>query len=768
MRDLGHGARAPRAATAHFRGALDGRPRLAVCMYGDGGSASRTLARPPARCSVAEAPRAHVLARARVRGELVLRRVSRLAYHRTSTASIARGVASSLAVRVTHAEPTMALSAAPDAESLYKHVRDAASTTSPRLSVKPRSCPEYTHLAVRHTATNCPRPPRSTNTSSETWTRQAAISGLHTSEHERVRRMNGQAEYRDCALTSFAAPVGLSRHCVGSVNSSLWSQHHPSRCRPTRATLFAASSTASNGGNSHASRRTQFPQLSLPRLNRVLSTATRQALATRRGQSMPDDTKAKIAQTAAVNRSARRAAAAAAMTAAAAVCAAVDVDIGIGFGVSVGAMVLREERQKDRMRAAFAAQAHANTNSDEEPCEDEQAVSTELTPMSQHTALRTETASGALDGDKPKPVRRRRRRSSAGAGSDSPSARSNASTDADIDDNANAPSIRGEVGSMDDHAEPDSDAKSMTPGKKSTLHTSNPASHSSSATPDTPKKPRRNSLTTERGRKISRALSGRRLSEERKRKISESMKGRKLSADHKRKLSLRFQGSQNPMYGKPVPSEVKAKISNARTATENAKRKLRDANARNSANTHEPVPESVRNQVQRSRLISSLHVGRQTEREREESVVLEQLLERVAAGDLPPIAVERARKANEAKRKAAALADEKSTLDRSSAEADTAPTEIAPEAAAEVIDAKLTADLSTSAKHSEVLPKKRETPTKAETFEPCPSCNGTGSVECGHCIGRVGMASRHCQSCFGLTSLFCERCGGSGVVPKST
>ena len=76
----------------------------------------------------------------------------------------------------------------------------------------------------------------------------------------------------------------------------------------------------------------------------------------------------------------------------------------------------------------------------------------------------------------------------------------------------------------------------------------------------------------EHKRKLAEAHRGRKLSEETRRKISQSNRGRKLSEEHRRKISESKRGANNPLFGKKVPDETKAKKS--RSMWNNASQKM--------------------------------------------------------------------------------------------------------------------------------------------------------------------------------------------------
>jgi NUMOD3 motif len=171
------------------------------------------------------------------------------------------------------------------------------------------------------------------------------------------------------------------------------------------------------------------------------------------------------------------------------------------------------------------------------------------------------------------------------------------------------------------------------------------------------------------GRKISLALKGRTLSEERKAKISASLKGRTLSDAHRAKLSERFLGESNPMFGRRLSAESRAKISSALLSRRTAQRNLgvkhnsvsdstseqipgTEANLDDKhANIRKPrvrrkkaVPVALKDKAMRSRLLTSGTPGHpNSEKQLDEEAALEDLLARVAAGQLPPQAVERMR-----------------------------------------------------------------------------------------------------------------------------
>lgn len=69
--------------------------------------------------------------------------------------------------------------------------------------------------------------------------------------------------------------------------------------------------------------------------------------------------------------------------------------------------------------------------------------------------------------------------------------------------------------------------------------------------------------------KLSNSIKGRKFSEEHKRNLSKSKKGKKghaWSEEQKQKMRKRMSGENNPMYGKPISDEAKAKQSKSMRA----------------------------------------------------------------------------------------------------------------------------------------------------------------------------------------------------------
>lgn len=307
------------------------------------------------------------------------------------------------------------------------------------------------------------------------------------------------------------------------------------------------------------------------------------------------------------------------------------------------------------------------------------------------------------------------------------------------------------------------------------------------------KSPRRGTkeVLSKARQKETHALKGRKLSEERKRKISAAMKGRKLSPEHRKKLSARFSGKNNPMYGKTLSPESRAKISASMTArktnhltsnssihvNDDGNDSVNDCNKNNQSSLSSSAKESVMG----SRLIKSLQQPPRKASEMQEEALLDDILSRVAAGELPPQDVQRIRAFMRERHggRFPSSASELTDIWFSSDGADNDPTSedvfisaaeaVQPSKEMTVIDKKkhgprpTTKSRATSKKKikSADVPVKRATDSHSSV---CSHCDGTGSIECSNCLGRVGTASRHCEHCVGAGVVFCSTCQGAGVI----
>lgn len=279
---------------------------------------------------------------------------------------------------------------------------------------------------------------------------------------------------------------------------------------------------------------------------------------------------------------------------------------------------------------------------------------------------------------------------------------------------------------------------------------------------------------------------GRRMSDERRRRISAAMKGRALSAEHRRKLSVRFTGERNPMYGRKVSATTRAKISSGVVASRAAKKAESESGSgegvsKGAVDKSLPISPELQEKVLRSRLISSLSARKRTDQELDEEAALDDLLDRVAAGKLPPAAVKRMRHDARDKAAKAESADAKPSVFVSAADA--ASVEPLEQERGKILKAKP----DTSRKPKALCPAAVAAPrpmhaktgrkpskkkaalrrgTHAESME-CSSCLGSGSVVCVQCVGQVGVASKHCTVCAGAAVTFCPNCLGAGELQAS-
>jgi plasmid stability protein len=289
---------------------------------------------------------------------------------------------------------------------------------------------------------------------------------------------------------------------------------------------------------------------------------------------------------------------------------------------------------------------------------------------------------------------------------------------------------------------------------------------------------------------------GRRMSEERRQKISAAMKGRSKSAEHRRKLSARFTGESNPMYGRKLSKETRARISSALAASRAARKAAAMGGGGGGdgeggeQSKEQAVPPGLQEKALRSRFITSLSGPTQSEQELDEEAALDDLLARVAAGLLPPAAIQRMRhisQGNTSKVDVTSSADkgddEEKAVFVSAADASKAAprrknSEDSPWAkvrgehrkrstpAPAAIAAPRPEQINSGRKLSGKSAARRNALEKGHTEElpKCPTCLGSGSVVCEHCVGQVGVPSRHCTVCAGAAVTFCPECLGAGEL----
>lgn len=285
---------------------------------------------------------------------------------------------------------------------------------------------------------------------------------------------------------------------------------------------------------------------------------------------------------------------------------------------------------------------------------------------------------------------------------------------------------------------------------------------------------------------------GAKMSDERKRKISEAMKGRAKSAEHKQKLSERLSGTNNPMYGRKVSDETRAKISLAVAASRAAKKAARDGVAADSidvdgADADEsdvevlPISPELHDKVMRSRLIASLSKPKRTVEEIGEEAALDDLLARVAAGKLPPEAVKRMRNGVQDKAAKAEVDEVEANVFVSAADASSdgkSGNDVSLKAGqsksgrkrdSTTTGAAIAAPRPSHGKLVRKVPKSKKNSVRrnvqgevVEKMPKCGTCLGSGNVVCVHCVGRVGLASKHCSVCAGAAVTFCPQCLGTG------
>lgn len=209
------------------------------------------------------------------------------------------------------------------------------------------------------------------------------------------------------------------------------------------------------------------------------------------------------------------------------------------------------------------------------------------------------------------------------------------------------------------------------------------------------------------------------MSPEARAKISAALKGRRKSDQHRENLRRRFGGDQNPMYGRKLSAESRAKISRALIA----RKQKKAGEEKKERGLDKAVIEGLREKAESSRLLDPSKEGRKRparrlvdEREAEE---IDSILERVARLDVPPENVVKAIRNNEKKKEVRRTAKE------------------------------------------EGVPDDKD---QLEGREKCAACDASGMVACPECVGSFGVASSRCETCFGAGVTFCETCEGAGSI----
>lgn len=196
------------------------------------------------------------------------------------------------------------------------------------------------------------------------------------------------------------------------------------------------------------------------------------------------------------------------------------------------------------------------------------------------------------------------------------------------------------------------------------------------------------------------------MSEESRAKISAALKGRAKSEAHKESLRKRFEGAQNPMYGRKMSKESRAKISE--TMTNRAKKRKQEKEEKRLELTKE-MAGKLRDKAKTSRLFDKKPAVRRLSEGAEEKEI-ERLLGHVRRGERPPENVRRV---------------------------------------------------------VEKVQKRRNIPKPQVKNKTCTHCGGGGFIDCPECVGAYGVVGRNCKTCFGAGSVFCAHCEGTGLITTS-
>mmetsp|Transcript_12478 Transcript_12478/g.38060 ORF Transcript_12478/g.38060 Transcript_12478/m.38060 type:complete len:388 (+) Transcript_12478:120-1283(+) len=230
-----------------------------------------------------------------------------------------------------------------------------------------------------------------------------------------------------------------------------------------------------------------------------------------------------------------------------------------------------------------------------------------------------------------------------------------------------------------------------------------------------PRRSREMNMATRK--KISEALKGRKMSPEVKQKISAALKGRKFSDEHRSALSERFMGENNPMYGRQLTEDTKRRISQKMQQLRHSKSPTtkdgKPKRKRGRPRKHPPADDSDSDALsKRSSSVSDAAdlpnaVPLDNVYEEEE---YDQLMEAALSKVEPPKAVSKALGQSKAQKEAQKTALEK------------------------------------------------------ENEGVCKVCDGNGVRSCSYCVQRLGVVSTSCPRCHGVGLEFCAACEGSGVV----
>ncbi|CAN8064168.1 unnamed protein product [Agarophyton chilense] len=233
---------------------------------------------------------------------------------------------------------------------------------------------------------------------------------------------------------------------------------------------------------------------------------------------------------------------------------------------------------------------------------------------------------------------------------------------------------------------------------------------------------------------------------ETRKKISDALKGRRKSAEHRESLRRRFEGPQNPMYGRKRSAESRAKISRAMSE----KAKQRKPEKPEKPPVQEEALDQLREKAMESRLITS--VTNQPEKrlrnrsafDELEAAHVDRILNRVARLEEPPESVAKRMKSNTEKRQLRANQRRDGNPSKQS---------VADERVSRLSHPRPKAN----GKASCISKAKKKAGTK------CSLCKGTGLMACPRCVA-AGIPNSRCESCFGAGGVFCETCNGVGTM----
>lgn len=305
------------------------------------------------------------------------------------------------------------------------------------------------------------------------------------------------------------------------------------------------------------------------------------------------------------------------------------------------------------------------------------------------------------------------------------------------------------------------------------------------------------STSTSSGAANGRNSKKRYLSAESRAKISAALRGRRKSDTHREKLRKRLSGEKNPMYGRKMSAETRAKISRslsswhrgypvdddevrdelAKTGKENDEVKENGEDEEGESEKMKvakvsPISEEEnlkrwRERAETSRLMQSYKEaedqkdgGRQRQVEDSiDEVEIDKVLERVAKLDMPPDNIARLIHQNHFRRSSGVDINAERNDEGSSKDSKT------PKEETEGRSSTPITNVVNVIPPPETRGRRKQKVRKVEKKPPvCTKCNGTGMIECPTCIGTIGVISANCPMCFGAGSIFCDACGGSGIA----